>query len=72
MAKKRSNYIITNKLLIKSHRSIIDNDLIPWINTKFNTHFATSNEASHIIFSTVPENPYIDGFDICFDKIAMK
>jgi len=68
---RKSNYIITNKVKIKQHRKLIENNLLNWINQKYTFCFSEHYE----IKSTIQENTkniYNDGFDLGFDFFYLK
>lgn len=67
----RADYMITNRVNVKKHKSIIREDL-KHINTKFVMIFNENFNIEHTLESSIENNSYIDGFDIAFDIIEFK
>jgi len=72
LEKRKTNYIITNRIQLNKHRRIIENDLKNWINEKYVFCFKEHNTIKLTTLETIKKSIYIDGFDLQFDFSLMK
>jgi hypothetical protein len=69
---RKQEYTITNIFKIDKYRSILENDIIEFLNQKNIICFSTSSKIKVETEINIDENIFIDGFDISFDLIHMK
>ena len=65
-------YVITNKIYIKKHRSVIESNLSNSISERFILLFDSTNSALFSIVTKVSNSSYADGFDVLFDRTPFR